>query len=88
VPPAAAPGKPAPPGGPAPPSAPGKPPGLAPFAVAVICVAVIVPLRPFVPTTVTVSPGCTLRTWLDAVRVTFEFASVLTRTVVPELPAT
>ena len=56
------------------------------LAVAVTDVAFTVPLLDFVPCTITVSPGCTSPTLLTAVRETFEFEVVLTRTVVLRLP--
>src|ERR1700716_2557242 len=70
----------APPPPPAPP--PPKPPKLGtPLAVAVIEDAVTVPLEALAPWTTTVSPGWTAVAVLAALRVTFEFESVLTLTV-------
>src|SRR4051794_28269562 len=80
-------------GGP-PPAAPPPPPNPprsavdAPFAIAVTVVAVTAPVDPFVPWTITVSPGCIDDACDDAVRVTLEFDVSFTFTVDPESSST
>ena len=56
--------------------------------VALICVAVTVPLELFVPWTTTVSPGCMAPALAVAVRWIFEWLVVFTRIVLPSLSFT